>query len=351
MGLPIHDRIRRMKNHVLILSIAAAIISMAASLCAADAPPSETVVKVQVDFPECKGAYCVPVRGFGSGVIVSGERGRYAVATNHHVIREALKTRGQARYSIHYRGRIYQATPIVTQPTDDVAILQVITSDELPVAELGDDPQPGQNVVSMGYPDGGRLVELSTRVDRKVRNGDFVMPGTSRGGHSGGGVFRGRQLVGLHWGKDAERPESHAVEISKLKHCLKAGGLHWREKKFSMKLGDAAPFVAPLPPAPPPPPEKPNAWYPDPGTTKTLDDLSARLKSVEDLIKNIPAGAPGPPGPAGTAGAAGPIGPMGPAGVVTVILIGPDGKEQTKTEHVAAGSTVRLNVTKFLQKE
>lgn len=320
----------------------------------------DSVVKVQIDFPECTGTYCTQVRDSGSGVIVSGEAGRYAIATNAHVIRDALLTGDKARYTVHIRGRTYRARPIVNQPQDDVAILEVVTPDDLPVAEMGDSTAPGDQVISLGYPDGGPLQQLSTRVDRQVQNGNFVMPGVSRSGHSGGGVFRGRQLVGLHYAGGVDRPECHAVAIHKVKHCMRAVGLRWRDKRFTVQLGDAAKFVVPpAPPAPPPPADR----QVDSDTSRKLQALTDRLTAIEGLIKNIPAGAPGPPGPSGAAGAdgkpgpAGPNGPAGPAGlagatgpagVVTVILVGPDGKEIKRAEQVQTGSTVRLDITKIL---
>ncbi len=337
-----------MKVNVLLLSIAAAILATTASLFAAD--PADSVVTVTSDFMKCESNGCYPTRSWGSGVVIGDRDGEIVVATCLHNLGDRERCRAAILRKDLTGDVRHEATVIGWSDKYDVALLSVTNASRALVpVEIDEQPEETADVEMIGYPE-RRFVRVRTRLAGRQIGGNLVANRPTKHGQSGGGLFTQNGLAGLV--KWTDQTSSFATPGSRVADMAR----YYRVRLKVRERGVIPPPMptAPAPPFVPPPPtesEGKNPWLPDPATTQKLDDLSARLRSVEGLIKNIPAGAPGPPGPAGTAGAAGPIGPMGPAGVVTVILIGPDGKEQTRTENVAAGSTVRLNVTKFLQKE
>ncbi len=91
----------------------------------------------------------------GSGFAVEGQ----TLITNRHVVAESAELQLST-----YDGRDIAATTSSTAALADLAIVR--TTDTLPaVPELAPaDPEPGDEVTVVGYPDGGRLTVTSGRV-------------------------------------------------------------------------------------------------------------------------------------------------------------------------------------------
>jgi Do/DeqQ family serine protease len=90
-------------------------------------------------------------QGLGSGVIVKRSGTKVYVLTNSHVVR------GGAEISIRLRDkRVYKTVPVGSDRRTDLALLVFETSEDLPVAELGnsDKVQEGDLVFTVGNPFG-----------------------------------------------------------------------------------------------------------------------------------------------------------------------------------------------------
>ena len=104
----------------------------------------------------------VRIRNVGCGSVSTGSGfavDAQTLITNRHVVADSAELQLST-----YDGRDIAATTASTAELADLAIVR--TTDELPaVPELApDDPEPGDEVTVIGYPDGGRLTFTSGRV-------------------------------------------------------------------------------------------------------------------------------------------------------------------------------------------
>ena len=93
----------------------------------------------------------VPQEGQGSGFIIDRDG---HVLTNYHVIGDAIAGRGQIEVTLHNRKK-YRATIVGTDPSHDLAIIQIKAPDLSPMS-MGDSRnlQVGQKVYAIGNPFG-----------------------------------------------------------------------------------------------------------------------------------------------------------------------------------------------------
>lgn len=335
-----------------------ALIVLAHSVARAEHP---SVVQLVTKFNECTyhpitgvKTSCRQMQSGGTAVCVGEKDGQKVFATCWHCVREVIADPAMNRAWILVERQYVPVSVLSWEKTDDLALLTATVG--ISPVELDDAPQGGADVEALGYP-AGTFSQVRQRITSR-RDGNIYGNQSLGQGHSGGGLFcRGRLAGVLQATRDDGQPGSRAVDASVLRWLLDHGRVRYRCRGVVVARG------AVVPPPVPPPPSIPTDTLPPP------------------VGQPATAGVQGPPGPPGPKGDIGPMGPMGrdlaasalegrvkaleealakavaakgdpgPPGTVTVILIGPDGKEAKRFETVESGSVVRLNVTKFLQKE
>ena len=133
-------------------------------------------------------------RGSGSGSIVSPEG---LVLTNNHVVRGT--TGGVV--SIRTTTGRYTGQVIATDPTNDLALIRLSTTDRLPTIRLSDAQsiQVGQRVFAIGSPFGLSGTLTTGILSRIGRNGDLQTDAALNPGNSGGPLLNSRgELIGVN---------------------------------------------------------------------------------------------------------------------------------------------------------
>lgn len=275
----------------------------------------------------------------GSGVVIGDLEGQPVVATCLH----NLGDRQKCSASVTVGQATYPARVIGYSDALDVALLAVRMPLQASLDPIVIDEQAEQTaaVEMVGFPE-GRFTRVRSRVVSRDAKWNLITDRPTQQGQSGGALFSERGLAGVvKWTDSRSSYATPGFQVA-------AMARHYRVKLKVKARG----VIAPLPPAPAPPvagpPAEKNPWFPDSDTPRKLDEMSERIKAIEETLKKLPAGPAGPAGKEGAAGLPGPAGPVGPAGTVTVILIGPDGKEIKRAEQVQTGSVVRLDISKVL---
>ena len=242
----------------------------------------------------------------------------------------------------------------------------------------------GDVVQAIGFPGQefktqvGRVSQDDVRINGTYYTGpDFSIAGfTSRQGFSGGPVFvqdGNKQFVAGIVSTTLTATNAEAIRDvvgragktkTTLRRCRKCGRLHLnlgvldpalpstqtaRLDDWKPAFNDLRQRVDAL--------AKEVAKKPAPQPQVSLDPINDQLADhdalIMRLIQRIDALEARKPtaGTNGKDGVAGKDGKPGPAGTVTVILIGPDGKEVKRATDVPSGSTVKLPVTKTVVKE
>ncbi|WP_225752931.1 S1C family serine protease [Actinotalea sp. Marseille-Q4924] len=146
--------------------------------------------------------------GQGSGVVIDAE-GR--ILTNHHVVGEAVEGGLQVGLA---DGRVLEATLVGTDPTRDVAVIQLVdTPEDLQPAELGDSEavEVGAPVMAVGNPlglDSTVTTGIVSALDRPVTTGDgggtvvtnaIQIDAAINPGNSGGPLFDAQgRVIGIN---------------------------------------------------------------------------------------------------------------------------------------------------------
>jgi serine protease Do len=145
--------------------------------------------------------------GLGSGVIVQGGSGKIYVVTNNHVVGSADEISVRL-----YDSREYEAKIVGKDPRTDLALVVFETSEEIPVAELGDSDklEVGDWALAVGNPFGfestvtagivsalGRRPETATQVASFT---DYIQTDAAiNPGNSGGALLNIRgEVVGIN---------------------------------------------------------------------------------------------------------------------------------------------------------
>lgn len=134
-------------------------------------------------------------RGSGSGSIVSPEG---LVLTNNHVVRDA---RGGVVTVRTPAGGRYTGQVIATDPTNDLALVRLNTTDRLPTVPLSkaENIQVGQRVFAIGSPFGLSGTLTTGILSRVGRNGDLQTDAALNPGNSGGPLLNSRgELIGVN---------------------------------------------------------------------------------------------------------------------------------------------------------
>ena len=177
------------------------------------------VVKVWVDHGEF---YDV-----GTGALI---RNNLVLSANHVTVDDTRKT---PIYVQFYNGDKVEAQRVWWDKDQDVALLQIPTTNHETVS-LGDrDPTPGTDITIYGWADGKTFSSLESKVheyynltnDGKATA--FSVRGTCISGMSGGPAVTDGKLVGVLFGADKE--ESYCGNLSKIKKFIK--GFDNRKKK------------------------------------------------------------------------------------------------------------------------
>ncbi len=134
-------------------------------------------------------------RGSGSGSIVSSEG---LVLTNNHVVRGVRGGRVSVSTS---SGKRYSGQVIATDPTNDLALVRLNTSDRFPAVPLSsaENIQVGQRVFAIGSPFGLSGTLTTGILSRIGRNGDLQTDAALNPGNSGGPLLNSRgELIGVN---------------------------------------------------------------------------------------------------------------------------------------------------------
>ncbi len=134
-------------------------------------------------------------RGSGSGSIVSSEG---LVLTNNHVVRGVRGGRVSVSTS---SGKRYTGQVIATDPTNDLALVRLNTSDRFPAVPLSsaENIQVGQRVFAIGSPFGLSGTLTTGILSRIGRNGDLQTDAALNPGNSGGPLLNSRgELIGVN---------------------------------------------------------------------------------------------------------------------------------------------------------
>jgi serine protease Do len=142
----------------------------------------------------------VPVRGLGSGFIVSKDG---LILTNAHVVQDAQDVTVKLTDRREYRAKVLGA-----DPKTDVAVIKIEAKGDLPVVQLGDAKQlrPGEWVAAIGSPFGFENTVTAGVVSAKGRSlpSDSGVPFIQTDvavnpGNSGGPLFNARgEVVGIN---------------------------------------------------------------------------------------------------------------------------------------------------------
>lgn len=339
------------------------------TICRAGEPPIGASVRmVNGSVSQCSGT-----------VFSKGENHAVAVGAAH-----CFTGRVGGEFDVRVAGKDAKATLIAHDVARDLALWKLPASVVGEVA-LFPEEQPEGPLTAIGYPGGTRTAEVKRLKyrDQYDEGGRYqwrceVLEGKFQGGDSGGGVFMDGKLAGVIHGMEVRQvcdgatcrmvTYLHAVCYSDVRAFVESHKEKWAD--CVEPTGGRA--------VPPPPMDLADIKPPRDGTFPDKDStqiILALLKRVEALEKSVAAkpdvpavpglkGDTGPKGEPGTAGKDGPsgpagkdgrdgkdgvAGPRGPAGVVTVILIGPDGKEISRASDVVSGSVAKLNVKQVLK--
>ncbi len=310
---------------VVILAVAAAVAR------AQDAPDASSVVRIQVGSSIGSGAYL-------------GDR---LVLSCAHIFRQESENR-QALVQFPNGEQHWGVSKSVDFHWDQSLIELNTVPSARGVCVATANPQPGEQVVALGYAFGREIRQITGRVLRYVSPnstdpGDwFAFSGATTEGWSGGPIFNARgELIGNVWGAREADATSVGVLCGRTRRFL----LPWNARLEAVRLAQCAGGqCVPLPPrtrvAPPrmrnvltgpdvvagPPAQRPPATTappahppagPGPATPPSVEvqiDYDRIAALVLERMQADPAPFIGPAGPQGPAGPAGPAGPPGPAG-------------------------------------
>jgi len=162
---------------------------------------------------------------YGSGTAI----GPNLVITNSHVVDHKL---GPARVMRTSTGQVWQGRVVAGNRSADVAVIELAETVELPYVELGEDPQPGDEVRVFGYGQSGQLAGGAGQRNAKAYGDNattaegfvfFESSVITEPGDSGSGVFdRQGQLVGMNWGGDGTN--SMFVPVTCIRKFLRGVG-------------------------------------------------------------------------------------------------------------------------------
>lgn len=164
----------------------------------------------------------------GSGTVVFAEPGRSVVLTAWHVVS------GEGPLTVRADGRTLPARVLLSDRAADVAALEV-RRELSAVAPVGDAVRAGDPVLLVGGSSiwsRGRASEVATVSDRPCLLADYE----SASGDSGGGVFAGGELVGVHLGR-LDASARCAVRLTDfVAQAIRAEPAHASEPKGEPKL-------------------------------------------------------------------------------------------------------------------
>ena len=162
----------------------------------------------------------------GSGFVIDSDE---RVVTNEHVVEQHSIVTVRL-----YNGREFRASVLGVDPVADLAIIDIVPNLNLQTVPLGDSAlvQKGDEVITMGYPDGYQLGQPPTwtrgniswrRIIDDVESFKHTAP--TKPGNSGGPLFnRTGQVVGVNTSaiRDTTGNVGFAVAINELKARLPA---------------------------------------------------------------------------------------------------------------------------------
>ena len=235
----------------------------------------------------------------GTCVIISHEDDLACAITNRHMCASSSRFRvWPVDHNQHY-----DAKCIYIDQRLDIALLTFPCTTPLATAVFGNQPNPGDYCITMGYPSQSTVLRATAGTISSVGENistDFPI----YGGESGGSLInRYGQLVGICWGTDGSQGYAvNMVPVKKIVEAQCAGGVCQPPNVF-------------IPPQPPytqlpsePPYQKPTC-PPGPKGEPGLPGPPG---------EQGPPGEPGLPGPPGPPSLPGELGPPGPPGPVFV---------------------------------
>lgn len=255
----------------------------------------------------------VQINKGGSGTIVHVEGGKALVLTCRHVA-EAV---GAARVTFN-GGRTVKAAEefFVDKDSADLAMFVIDVDDDVQAVDIADeDVQRGDEVVQIGYPNGGGIKGRTGTV-QEVRPGKQVLTSLQVAtGDSGSGMFRHGKLVGvIAWNarptqSDSREYNGMAVCFPEVRRFVLACRGRLRERLKLPPLADATPKQKV--------PETPNPAPMPPAAPPSVAGPAGPAGPQGPAGKDGSPGATGERGPPGPKGEQGPPGVQGPAGSVS----------------------------------
>jgi len=372
------------------VSMAVLIVLLIVGIAAAENPFAK---QSEPSPPEILASVRVGSSGGCSGTTFASD-GEYAyVLSAGHCVRSNEAVVGQKVGICTVDGIVHPGEWIAIDKDKDLAIARYRKAAALALTPIPEaTPLMDGSWVAVGFPAtngpnkktvGNPTVITNTNVAAKRWSLD-VKSGTFAGGDSGGGVFAGKNLVGVMTHGNTGGP-IHAASHNQLREfvatvpsvanamglpdcpngicevCPKCGKVHGRGEHWTPKPN--VPIVLPK--------EERQAGdkeaFKDVVATAKILDLERKLAALEARLAALekkaggdvaplppPEGIPGPVGPAGKPGVdgkdgvAGVNGKDGKPGVVTVILTDTNGREISRANEVQTGSVVRLTEKKTL---
>ncbi len=371
MGVAVINVVLRFVTSLPIGAVLLALWLGCASSLAGEPPVGASVRMVNGSTSQCSGT-----------VFSKGENHAVAIGAAH-----CFAGRIGGEFDVRVGGKEAKATLIAHDAAKDLALWKLPASVVTEVAELPDE-QPQGPLTAIGYPQRSmteKVKKLKYR-DQYDEGGRFqwrceVLEGTFEGGDSGGGVFMDGRLAGVIHGKEVRNQNCetgqcrlvtylHAVCYSDVRAFVDANKEKWADCVSPTGCKNCPPPPKDLADVTPPK----DGTFPDRESTQIILALIKRVEALEKKLSEKPdapavpglpgeTGPKGEPGTAGKDGAAGPAGrdgkdgkdgvagPAGPVGRITVVLIGPDGKEISRASDVVSGSVARLQVKQSLKGE
>jgi hypothetical protein len=301
---------------------------------------------------------------YGSGTVI----GQREVLTCWHLFRESG---GAGAVVIVYPSmREISAELAASDPVHDLALLALSEPAGAPPYAVADAaPRQGESLVAAGYGPNGCYRTVGGRVlgyrgvQETGKHEAIALAGSVRMGDSGGPVVSDQgELAGVLWG--TEGGAIYATFCGRINAFLDRARAR-RQGSIALDQGrqPAPPLYVPGPwkpsePALAGPPLVPVATSRC-KCSELIASLRAELAALKAHIETHSAeGKPGPSGPVGLAGPAGrqggkgekgERGEQGPAGEVDVVFVDQQGNELGRHDSVVSGSTVRVNVNRFLR--
>jgi len=168
------------------------------------------------------------VTRYGSGVIIDGDDQFYYVLSNHHITMDA----NTITLTI-YDGTSFPGELINAMASYDLSFIRFERTEDLEIMEISTDYQPGDHIVSMGYPGGVFQSSEGTITRTMILEDSLTFPVIHHSaeishGSSGGALIDGHgNLIGINYAvkdRDGLYIQSYAIPMVRVLEFLEVIG-------------------------------------------------------------------------------------------------------------------------------